>query len=152
MNRRTKFALFMLPLVVLSVALLVAKWKSDNPTPTKLDLEVRARFLRTKSALFNLGLSTSPFYLSRKEREDVSKHLWISSKIPIGTFTLRPHFIIRWETPSKAELINIGSSTQDDVYQDLFGGGAYKIHPATSRYLRQWLDNHPEVRKQLHLK
>jgi len=40
MKRKTKFALWVLPSLVSSVALGWAKWNADNPTPTKLDLEV----------------------------------------------------------------------------------------------------------------
>lgn len=152
MKSKTKFALWALPFLVLSLALGWAKWKADNPTPTKLDLEVRARFLRTDPLFFDSSLLASFYYLSRKEREDIDKHLWIlpGSKIPIGMVTLRDPFI-RWQTSSRTEFIHIGKIMQDDFYQDPLSGFAYRIHPATSHFIREWMTNHVEVEK-LHLK
>lgn len=149
MNQKSKFALWAVPLVVLSAALVWAKWKTDNPTPTKLDLEVRARILRAQDTLLvNSGSLGLLHHLSERERERVSEHLWINAnaKFPIRTVTLNPPFIT-WQVSSRVEFICIGKSMQNDFYQDPVGGFTYRVHPATSRYLRWWLQQHSPVNK-----
>lgn len=51
MTRRKKFALWALPLVVLSTVLVWAKWKAEHPPLTKLDIQLRQRLIDSKDAM-----------------------------------------------------------------------------------------------------
>ncbi len=158
MNRRTKFALWVLPLLVLSVTLGWVKWKADNPTPTKLDLEVRKRFLYDKEA--SISFQSDERYdhqLSLQERKEISDHLWLICT-SVSSFP-DEDVVLNWASPPYDETVSISNETGQDVYRsdesdwknDNIIQKRFRVHPATSLYMRQWLANHPGVRKQLHL-
>lgn len=153
MKRPTKLALFALPLLVLSAALLAAKWKADNPTPTKRDFAIRKRFLETKDVVLFLdnqpveGPDGQDYHLSLQDKQQIADHLW-STSLPSGVpsrFTTRAIFAF-------TELIVLDFA-RDDYYQpDNLESHSVKLHPATSRYLRWWIEQHPTVERKIALK
>lgn len=153
MNRRfKKFCLWALPFLVVSVAFFYAKWKTDNPTPTKLDLEVRKRFVEAKDATFKNEFQSQPLYLyrlSQTEREEIASHLWMGEKPGIST---RKEIGLNLSNRGNSESIQMYSSN-DNVYQSKSRGEVktYGIHPATSRFIWKWLKEHTQVEGKLGL-
>lgn len=149
MGFKRKWLFFVLPLVVLSVALGWAKPKANAPPLTKRDRVVRQRVLGAKEAYITHG---EFFYvLSRQEKKDLASHLWLRDDSRCTIVTTGDEIVWSWgESGIYRDEMFMGTSASTDFL--LLEDPNIAPHSATSRYLRQWLANHPKVRKQLHLK
>lgn len=153
MNRDLKkFCFWVLPVVVLTGTLHWVNWKADNPTPTVRDLAVRNRFVQAKDAVLILdnpvveGRESEDHKLSLQERQLIADHLWIAST-PSGVpsrFTPRAIFV--W---GSGECFVLDFSRADYYQSDRLEIHNIKLHPATSYYLRRWLEEHPAIEKQI---
>ncbi len=157
MNKRGKLALVVLPLVVLSAALGWARWKWDNPTPTAQDLEIRSNFLHaTEATVQSSGISHNSAYagvayeLTPQDRKDIAAHLWLTKERTWAPSY--PYIVFVWGGGSTSGGIRIYRSDKPiDYYGDAPFETPILIHPATSRYLNQWLAEHPQVGAKLGL-
>lgn len=145
----------MLPVVVLSGTLHWVDWKENNPTPTAQDLVVKSSFLKAKGAVLFLdnqvvdGREGEDHTLSLQERQQIADHLWITSA-PSGVpsrFTPRAIF-----TLDSGECFVLDFSRADYYQPDKLEIYSIKLHPATSNYLRRWLEEHPAIEKQICLR
>lgn len=153
MNFKRKWLFFVLPLLVLSAALGWTKWKRENPTPTVQDLAIRKRFLTGKGVVLFLdnqpveGPDGKDYHLSIQDEQQIAEHIWVTSS-PSGVasrFTTRAIFT------GSFGFIGLDFARSDYYSPDL-DNYDIKLYPATSRYLRWWLEQHPTVEKQIALK
>jgi len=154
MNRKTKLVLWALPLFVLIVALVGMRWKLEHPTPTQFDLQVRSGFVQAQDAVIYSGLfSNKPCShpLSHAEREEIAAHLWIETT---SASSSGQSVVLIWNFKGEVEVINLSSDWKHGHYLHVLKGSSpvQGVHPATILFLHQWLNEHPQIEKQLGLK
>ena len=146
MNFKRKWLLFVLPPVVLSATLFGVKWKGDNPMPTPRDLVFRREIVRG-GAFFYFRKKQFVHHLTTQERSEIGEHLnifWKQTGVGAGSSS-EETILLSWkEADSDAwRRVYIGPVERMDYYDDNFRGPP--LHPATSRFLRRWLNEHPDI-------
>ena len=156
MNFKRKW-LFVLPLVVLSAALGWVKWTRDNPTPTARDLQLRQQFVKAGKVIV-INKHSHFTHLSVQQRREIAEHINIIWSGPAPTMVLQKTWhgyvptediTIWWGKAKGTHIVNsitLGPTerTDYDRYTDNVGQ-FLPLHPATSRFLRQWIAKHPEI-------
>jgi len=156
MNRKRKWVLWALPFMVLSVALVWAKWKSEHPMPTERDIRLRQQFLKAERVVI-INKNSHFTQLSAQERREIAEHLNIiwNGSAPTTIWTkwgsqyFNDDITIWWGKARGTHIvnaINLGAIGHLDYYRHSDSAGQFlPLHPATSRFLRQWLKNHPDI-------
>lgn len=148
-----KFLLLASLCLLLTVSLLWMKWKRDHPKPTTLDLEARQRLVNDKEASLWSSNSEGAVFVSLQERKEIADHLWMLPGAVSRGGIEGVKISWGWET------VTLASSPLNDYYESSIGDlkndtiiiTQYRLHPSTSRFLREWLANHPRIVKRLRL-
>lgn len=167
-----RFRLWLLLLPVLLGALTWGlKWRADNyPTPTKLDLEIRALMLRSSAMeiVHSSGLpseseiaSEFPTYrtrLSPSELKPFAETFALSPERDRRSFELSENGLLSFSCSSKNDKGNT-ESVLVEIYLDMLmtrvvhqsnsSGAEYDLHPVVAKGWLELLLNHPRIGPEL---
>ncbi|BCM90984.1 hypothetical protein IAD21_02847 [Abditibacteriota bacterium] len=129
--------------------------------PTTYNVNMRNTLISAKDARVGITyfidkyFEEPEYHLSLQERQEIARNLWVVPTKPVDS-GVDDHIFLTWNSKDKIHLIKVNEESDSAVYfiyerrsKRVQPIASYNLHPSNSRYLRDWIDKHPQVKNQL---